>query len=262
MLTSRSRQRAQALAACTQRSAKNYIMERFLDIISRFWPKFYNRITWTVVIAGLALISAPLWEQLITALISKTFDLSSYIPNEPLYGFGLVSLGLFYHLGASVIESFGGRSLSPQQIAAHEHDKALAHKFLEIAREEDVLYHLKMLGSDHSCDDDRRKVLYGIRQFGNLAENEFLDPVIQEVVTNLHSDVDQLTTFITYNFSPMSNSTRTFLYPDLNVDRGGCGSPEERAKYYEYADPMIKLVKSTKDNYLKLRKVLKTQLAI
>jgi hypothetical protein len=91
-------------------------MEKYLEIVKRFWPKFYNRITWTVVAAGLALISSPLWEQLVTALFSKTFDLSDYVPNEPVYGIALVALGLIYHLGASIVELLGSRT--PQSKAA------------------------------------------------------------------------------------------------------------------------------------------------
>jgi hypothetical protein len=238
-------------------------VDKFLEIIKHFWPRFYNRITWTVVIGGMALISAPLWETLVSALIAKEFDLSAYIPNEPLYGTILVGLGLAYHLGASIIESAKEGQPNAKKLAAQEHDKELARRFLGLATEDEVIYQLEMIGGDHSCNDDRWKILSGIERFGNLAENEFLDPVIQEKMVALHADCKNLTTFMATHFFPMSgNGSRTYLYPELNVDRRGNGSPEDSARYNSYAIPMIALVTSAMDNYRILRRAIKTQLAI
>jgi hypothetical protein len=237
-------------------------MEKYLEIIKRFWPKFYNRITWTVVVAGLALISSPLWEQLVTALILKTFDLSNYIPDEPVYGIALVALGLIYHLGASMVEVLGSRATNPKLKAAQVHDKALTQKFFEIATEDEVIYCLEMLGSDHSCDDEQLKVLLGIVRFGDLAENEFLTVNVQEQFGRLHSDVKQLTNYIAMHFFSMHNASQTYLYPDLNVDRQGSGSREECAKYNRYASQLIALVRSANENYRSFRRTLKTELAI
>jgi hypothetical protein len=237
-------------------------MEKYLEIIKRFWPKFYNRITWTVVIAGLALIASSLWTQLITAFISKTFDLSNYIPNEPGYGIALVALGLLYHLGASVVELLGNRAPNPKQQAAQEHDKALAKKFLEIATEDNVIFQLETLGSDHSCDDGRWKVLSEIEHFGDLSENEFLNTSLQKSFEVLHSDIKKLTMYMAQHFFPMHNPSRTYLYPDWNVDRGGSGSPEESAKYTKYASLLIELVQSAIENYQTFRRTLKAELAI
>lgn len=237
-------------------------MEKYLEIIKRFWPKFYNRIAWTVVVAGLALISSPLWEQLVTAFISKTFDLSNYIPNEPVYGILLVALGLVYHLGASIVEVLGSRTPNPKLQAAQDHDKALAQKFFEIATEDEVIFQLEMLGSDHSSNDGRWQVLSGIERFGDLSENEFLNKTVQESFGRLHADIKQLTTYIGAHFFSMHNASQTYLYPNLNIDRQGSGSPEESAKYNRYAMPLIALVQSATENYRAFRRTLKTELAI
>jgi len=237
-------------------------MERVLDIIKRFWPKFYNRITWTVVVAGLALISSPLWEQLISAIISKNFDLTTYIPNEPVYGIILVVSGLAYHLGASIIESINSRTPDLKLQEAGEHDSNIARRFFDQLSEGEVIDQLEMLGSDHSCNDERRKVLWGIQQFGDLTENEFIDSDIQSSFKALHKDIKDLTSCIGFHFFPMKDPSRSCLYPEYNVDRGGMGTPEERAHYNKYAIPLNESVRSAKENYRAFRRTIKAKLSL
>jgi hypothetical protein len=151
---------------------------------------------------------------------------------------------------------------SPKLQAAQDHDKALAQKFFEVATEDEVIYQLEMLGSDHSCDDGRWKVLSGIERFGDLAENDFLNENVQQQFGRLHSDIKQLTTYMATHFFPMHNASRTYLYPNLNVDRQGSGSPQESAEYNRYALPLIALVRSSIENYRAFRRTLKTELAV
>jgi hypothetical protein len=238
-------------------------IDKIVEIVRLFWPKFYNRITWVVVIAGLALISAPLWEQLVSALISKTFDLSSYIPNEPIYGVALVIIGLAYHLGAIILSSKPTPEMTLKQKESREHDISLARDFFEIAPEENFYFFLDVLGSNHSSDDALWKTLSGIERFGNLSGNEFLNPEVKEHFEALHSDVARLTSFISRNFFVMgTNTDRTYLYPDLNGDRGGNYRPEEIARYDKFATQMIEIIMATKENYKALRRVIKTELTI
>ena len=239
--------------------------ERILEVVSRFWPKFQNRITWAVVLSGLALIAAPLWERIVSAIISKTFDLSDYIPNEPILGVVLVVLGLLYHLGASIVESQKDRILGPKAQANIEHDRALANRFLDIVTEDEFLYQLEMLGSDHSCDTERWNILAGMERFADRTENEFLNDSIQEQMKLLRGDLNQLTGFIVTHFFPMNNSAssgRSYLYPDCNIDRKGTGTPEQHVKYSKYSKELLQLVNSIREDYEKLRRAFKTQIAI
>ncbi len=218
-----------------------------------------------VVISGLTLIAAPLWETLVSAALAKTFDLSAYIPNEPLYGAGLVGLGLLYHLGASFLDAKLIRETNRKDSAAHEHDKVLAAKLLEFAPEREVIHHLECLGSDHSANDARWKILSAIEQFGDLAENEFLNQTIQHQLELLTVDCRNLTRFIAANFFPIKGgigSGRTCLHPDLNVDRGGTWSAENSVAYTSHARQLIDLVNSATDNYRKLRRAIKSELAM
>jgi len=58
-----------------------------------------------IIVAGITMISSPLWETLILALFQKQFDLSSYIPNEPIYGTFLIISALVYNITALWIDN-------------------------------------------------------------------------------------------------------------------------------------------------------------
>jgi hypothetical protein len=235
-----------------------------VDGLKFFWPRFYNKITWVVVASGLALISAPLWQTLISAWISKAFNLSAYLPNEPAYGVMLVVAGLFYNLGAHVIESRKVASPNWMEKESREHDKVMAAKFLEVAPEAEVMHQLEILGADHSANDARWKVLMDVERFANLTENRFLNPAIQGQVEIFGADCKKLTTFIAQHFFPIAGSgaTRTYLYPDLNPDRGGSGTPQEMAKYDSYWSQLLELVNAAIRDYRELRELIKTELMV
>jgi archaellum biogenesis ATPase FlaH len=62
-------------------------------------PKFYNRLTWTIVISGLALTGSSLLSEVFRSVLEQKYQL--IIPStNPVYGIVLVSVGLCYHLAA------------------------------------------------------------------------------------------------------------------------------------------------------------------
>jgi len=74
-----------------------------LDLITLIRPKFHNKITWVVVLTGLALISTPLLEKIITIIIEKSFSIKLTGENDVALGFLLVVIGLFYHITTTKI---------------------------------------------------------------------------------------------------------------------------------------------------------------
>lgn len=60
-------------------------------------PKFYNRITWVVVVTGISLIATPLYQQVLIELAEKFLNIT--LPNQNLvpWGMALVIVGLCYH---------------------------------------------------------------------------------------------------------------------------------------------------------------------
>jgi hypothetical protein len=73
----------------------------FINYFKEFWKIIrgsgINRITIILIIGGLSLVGTPLWEVILEVILNKELDI--IIPNryEPLIGFGLIMLGLFYH---------------------------------------------------------------------------------------------------------------------------------------------------------------------
>lgn len=72
-------------------------MEFIIKLIKLIKPEFYNKITWAVVISGLALIGTPFWESIVSAVLSKEFNLDLAPGGNAPWGYALVVLGLAYH---------------------------------------------------------------------------------------------------------------------------------------------------------------------
>jgi len=243
-------------------------VQEFLGIVKRLlWPKFHNRITASVVGGGLTLMAAPLWETLVTAFFGKVFRLSDHLPNDQLYGSILIGLGLLYHYMHTISEKraqdFSAlKETNTKEQIEFTHDQELAKRFLALASEAHVLDTFERIGADHSCTDTQWDLLSEIEQFCNLTENHFLSSAIQPVAASFHLKVQELTSFISRNFFTGNKGTKTYLYPQLNVERGGTGSHAQNQEYGKYATELVALILGSKAAYKKLRLEIKKELVV
>lgn len=76
----------------------NVWWNRLLQLIELLKPKFYNKLTWLIVVSGLGLMSKPLWLTIINIIFKSSFELSITDDQDSSWGFALVFLGLLYHL--------------------------------------------------------------------------------------------------------------------------------------------------------------------
>ncbi|MDD4732359.1 MAG: hypothetical protein PHX58_10535 [Desulfovibrio sp.] len=104
-----------------------------------FKPKFYNRITWTIVLAGLAIMSAPFFERVAEAILKRYFDLTFNGDLAPIYGLCLVGIGLLYNAICKSMEiKAEHRPHGPS--AADRHDGALFQRFCELLPPHQVIH--------------------------------------------------------------------------------------------------------------------------
>ena len=50
-------------------------IDKFERLINLIKPKFYNKLTWFVVGAGLTVISKPMWLEILNVLLKKNYQL-------------------------------------------------------------------------------------------------------------------------------------------------------------------------------------------
>ena len=85
------------------------IMSEFIKkLLSYVFPEFSNKLTWSVLAAGIFLISTPLWKEIIIQTIYAEFDISITDGNDSFVGLVLVALAIFHNLGFKYIESKRG----------------------------------------------------------------------------------------------------------------------------------------------------------
>ncbi|MGY0603398.1 MAG: hypothetical protein ACW7DZ_15360, partial [Paraglaciecola chathamensis] len=68
--------------------------DRLLKLIEMLRPKFYNKLTWLIVISGLGLMSKPLWLTLINLILETGSQFSITEESDTTWGFCLVLVGL------------------------------------------------------------------------------------------------------------------------------------------------------------------------
>lgn len=69
--------------------------------------------------------------------------------------------------------------------------------------------------------------------------------------------------YLAVNFFVMHSSLsqeKLCLYPDLNIDRGGTGTREERKQYERYQAELEQIVANVADAYGQYRRLIKTAL--
>lgn len=73
-------------------------------MIALIRPRFYNRITWVVIAAGLLLVATPWWTELANALATRYLAVALPVSTAPVpWGIALVGMGLAYHLLAHYV---------------------------------------------------------------------------------------------------------------------------------------------------------------
>jgi len=242
------------------------IAERLLTLIR---PRFYNRLTWIVVGAGLLLTTTPWWGDLANALAQRYLGISLPPTTEhTTLGLALVALGLAYHIAAhSIYELVASRREAATQGAQGDHDRRVFQQLQTIAPERQLLETLEDIATLHHYWSSYGKLLSGAIDYMRAPSTSFLSKDIASAAEGLALSLAKLRNFMSLNFfehmSPPDGDMRFCLFPNGNVDRsGGMPTPEQSRRYDELSSQLETFVTEAEDAYKKFRAEVKRRLAL
>jgi hypothetical protein len=247
-------------------SATLEVAERVIPLIR---PRFYNRITWVVVLGGILLVAAPWWSDLVNALAQKYLSVS--VPstsNNIGWGVLLVAIGLCYHV---VVHSLNELVVAQRQAAVGavhaDHDKQLFSRFQQVLAEQELLDILQDIGNLHMYWSPQSSKLSMARHFLDAPSSQFLTEQVRVAALNFTVQLSKLSNFLGRHFfeynSPETGDLRFCMYPDLNLDRARrLPTVEEQQQYDTFADELNAVVDDVEGGYKAFRQAVKFRLAI
>jgi hypothetical protein len=242
------------------------VFEYILRLIELLRPKFYNRITWVIVIAGLTLMSTPFWEKVLDAILKKQFDISISGPNDIAWGFALCILVLTYHfLNSGIYDALRSRSTYNREVQELEHYKAIFKTANFILTEQQLEWVLSQLETDHSYRLDQGSKLDNFCRTLAATENTFICPKLDATTKSLLSALLKLRSFTSYQFvvfphHQVGDDFRLCMAPALNCDREGDHSPGQMKQYDVLTDQL--LVDDVREKYKAFRMCIKREIVV
>lgn len=237
-----------------------------INVYKLLRPKFYNRITWVIVICGITILSTPIISRILEKLIEAKLNIKVTDNNDSLYGFLLICVGLLYHLANTGLHEFINwwkeKTLDKNKI---EHDIELFKMFDNIINEEQLNFFIDKTCSNHSyltkqCD----KIEIFINK-GKLSANTFMISEIENAKKSLVKVMDEYTLFLSNSFfqhGPLRDDHQLYmcLYPNLNIDRGGYPTEEQEKFYDKKRSELFDLSHNVLNNYNIYRTCIKNHL--
>lgn len=239
-----------------------------LKLVELLQPRFYNRITWLIVIAGIAMMSTPLWEKIANELLKKELEISISDGNDAAWGFALCVLGLVYHMAnTGFYELVKTNEACARKDRERQHDVAIFQKANALLTEEQLSDFLHNLKADHSCYTDTADKLDNFLQFLAATSNQFLTPQLASEANELQLAWKDLGHFISNKFYIFPNNQteppfRLCMAPYLNMDRDGNGSLEQILKYDKLIAELDELSGKLDSCYRRFRATIKNELVI
>ena len=242
-----------------------FILERLLNLIR---PKFYNRLTWVVVLAGLFLLASPWWSGVIERVIAKYLEIQVPESDSHLsWGLALVAIGLSYHALVHCISeliAFMGNSKNLEDQRAH--DRRIFQEYsASILSEEDLEWLLIDMQDQHAYVSSQGNKLDRAVRYLLAPDKQFIDSTVQSAAKTLGSSLKHLRNWTALNFFPhgplIEDGFRFRLYPDLHPDLGNSTS-EDCRRYFEFAEELYTKVDDVKEKYGQFRVTVKRALAV
>lgn len=242
---------------------KQELFDNLFKLIKLLKPEFYNKITWTVVIAGLAILSTSLIDKLINAFFRVSFNIEITGGNDAIVGIALVVIGLFYQVLSRRIEIQENATVKKEQeLKRSAHDAEVFNRIDQIMDETSLKNILDWIGTDHSYESDQIAIMDKFYYEARENKNSYLHSEIEDKKQEMISALGRLRNFLSLNFFVFPNNQiqarRFCLYPELNVDRGGLPTPEQSLRYDEKAEEMFGLIDAAYECFVNYRLAVKT----
>jgi hypothetical protein len=245
-------------------------MNRFILLAIKIFeilrPKFYNRLTWVVVIAGLSLMTTSIWTLLLNKFLEKNFEFSITGESDLVWGFSLCVSGLIYHLAITGIHEFLlAQNTKEKNQKIQKHDSEL---FMTLADSLPEEYLNRLIGYIETEDavrwDEHRKIESFIL-LANEAGHSFITLELKISTEKLISALSEFIKFISRNFDeyPYGQGVANFkmcLAPQLNCDRAG--SWEDGPKYDALVQEMMSFTQGISASYKEWRTTFKDALYV
>lgn len=251
------------------------LFDKFIRLLEVLRPKFYNKLTWFIVITGAFLLSSPFWESLLIAVLSDKYQIKVEVPNNELYGAFLIVTGLIYHMITTSIYEYAQAVKSKvdklenqnNKEKAQEHDIKQFKKMTEGFQEYYLTEFISSIDNDHSYTTSMKKRIPDFVYFSEEIEYNFINEELNDSFNNFSKSLSSVLMwcgchFFNYPSNVIVEDQRYCLYPELNGDRGGDYSHESNKKYDEYVHELHLLTTDLEKKYKEFRALVKVELYI
>lgn len=240
-------------------------LEILLNLYSKYFkPKFYNKVTWFVVFAGVSILATPLIERIFEHLFEIVFNFDPTNGNSSLVGIALVAIGLIYNIVIQYIDSFVNRyELKEEREKQISHDLNNFERLHTLLPEKTFMGIVDFIATNHLYKTNQKRQLDNYLSTAREIQYEF---EIEEINTANAIFLDVLSNFsnfLSFHFfhgKNMNSREFLYLYPDLNVDRGGDPNLWNPSLYDEKADELNQLSVSAEKSYREFRRAVKKNL--
>lgn len=237
-----------------------------LKIIEFIRPKFYNKLTWLMVVAGLSLMSTPLCMLLASHLLNKKFSFTFSSDSDMAWGFSLCAVALLYNLFSVGIYELLIKKLTKEECAkVIEHDLNIYFKLDGIMSEELLGKIISRLETSDAIYWDDFSVIENFVRTADSAGNAFYTEMLKGKTTSLVESLNDLRRLVNNDFDeyPYTQAVTNFkmcLAPQLNCDRAG--DWEDGPAYTALTDKMMSITGCINREYEHWRLVIKSVLYV
>jgi hypothetical protein len=242
--------------------------EFVLRLIELLRPRFYNRITWLVVVGGLAMMSTQLWEVVATELLKRELNISVSGSNDAAWGFALCLLGLAYHMAnTGFYDLLKNNQIRARKEKERNHDLAIFREARLILNDQQIEDFVDTLQCDHSYYTDKYGQIETFARFMTSTSNRFMTPSAAIAMERFLAAWNKAESFLIYKFFVFPNnqtepSFQFCMTPGLNMDRDGDGSTEQVERYNDLTSELDHISDALIVEYRALRSEIKSALVI
>lgn len=248
-------------------------MDQYLQLVERLIalirPKFYNRLTWVVVSAGLLLMSSPWWSDLINGFASRYFGVT-LSPYESHLGWGisLVALGLTYHLAVHYISELLHATRTAETRSAYlAHDQKMFSDFVASMSEVQLAEIISDLRDQHAYYSSQSGRLDTATRQLRAPSTQYIDTDVQGAAHALGEALANLREWLNLHFFPFGhpngNEHRFCLHPELNEDRSSTfPTTEQSRRDDQFAEQLYSKLSDVDSKYVVFRYTVKKVLAV
>jgi len=246
----------------------NISWDKVEKVFRLFFPEFSNKVTWTVVVAGLALTSSSIIEKIIQTVFKVTYNIDIFGGNDAIIGVGLVALGMIHNIvlqrEKTKIEI--SANLPVDNSAQREHDIQIFNRLNETMNEESLEGTLNCLEVNHAYFYSKYSPIGNFIYAIDKSDNAFADECLNDEMGKLRANLHRLNSFLINNCQQMRHGTNDdylCLHPYWNCDRDGTfGNREDDIKYDIAMKEMYEVINDVRAGYSSYRKSIKSKLAV